>query len=181
MRHYTSISAMLVESAALNTGCSLVFLVLYARGNPGSNIFQGLVCYCQITASMLIVLRVVKGQAFSKGTIENTYPMSALEFNSPNRTTTTGKTGTTSSSNPSSLPTGMSLALGKGLGVNTRDIQIQLETATSYDDLSGGSATTSNGRLNLKEKSDEKDSNSDSEKDKESSSQSRSGSVKEFV
>jgi len=37
-----SLSAIMVESAILNTICSLVFLIPYAIGNPVSNVFQGL-------------------------------------------------------------------------------------------------------------------------------------------
>jgi len=114
-KQYVSVSAMLVESAALNTTCSLIFLILYARGNPGSNIFQGLVVFCQITAAMLIVLRVAKGQAWTRDTSTSTYPpATSLLFAKSN----TGQK--TMSQNDSSLPTGNSSS-------GPRDIQIHLE------------------------------------------------------
>jgi len=65
---YVSISAMLIESATLSATCSIIFLILYARGNAVSTVFQDLVSYCQISASLLIILRVAKGHAWSGAT-----------------------------------------------------------------------------------------------------------------
>src|ERR1700753_2680043 len=45
---YISVVSMLIESAAMTTVCSLLFLIPYARGNAVSSIFQGLACAIQV-------------------------------------------------------------------------------------------------------------------------------------
>jgi hypothetical protein len=47
-RQYTSVVAMLIESAAMTTVCSLLFLIPYARGSAISSVFQGLACEIQV-------------------------------------------------------------------------------------------------------------------------------------
>ncbi|KAF8582008.1 hypothetical protein K439DRAFT_1647725 [Ramaria rubella] len=91
-KDYASISAMLIESAALTTGSFLIFLILYARGNPVSNVFQGLAFYCQITASLLIVLRVAQGRGWSQDTAKSA--LSSMKFNPMSRPAAPGPTQT---------------------------------------------------------------------------------------
>lgn len=99
---------------------------------------------------MLIVLRVVKGEAYSRGTVEQT--MTGIQFNSP----TPNKTSAISMSNTGNTP-----RLPSRSGVlSSRDIQIQLETGPSYDDFSGGSSAGM--ASNDRSKDKDKDSHTDS-------------------
>jgi len=68
-RQYTSIVAILIESALMVTLSSLLFLVLYARGGVLSRVFLGLVCETQISATLLIILRVAQGRAWDKNRV----------------------------------------------------------------------------------------------------------------
>lgn len=95
---------------------------------------------------MLIVLRVVRGQAFTRGTIQTTYPpMSALEFNSPShsRSMAAKKTGTSGFTTDTTTTNNASRSTAPANVLASRDIQIQLSTLEAgsiKDDYSGGSS-----------------------------------------
>jgi len=65
-RQYISVAAILIESTVVATLCSLLFLIPYARGSAISNIFQGSICNTQISATLLIILRIAQGRAWDK-------------------------------------------------------------------------------------------------------------------
>ncbi|KAG2068818.1 hypothetical protein BDR04DRAFT_1078945 [Suillus decipiens] len=66
---YTSIAAMIVESAALYSAFSVAFLILFNLNNPISEIFIEALTQVQITAMLLIVFRVAQGKSWSQNTM----------------------------------------------------------------------------------------------------------------
>ncbi|KAH7902984.1 hypothetical protein BJ138DRAFT_1021282 [Hygrophoropsis aurantiaca] len=79
---YTGVAAMVVESALPFAAVCLIFLALYAKGNTGANLFLPLLVQVQGISPQLIVLRVQRGRAWSKGTLSNSR-MSGLKFAAP--------------------------------------------------------------------------------------------------
>ncbi|SJL15723.1 uncharacterized protein ARMOST_19227 [Armillaria ostoyae] len=73
--HYTSIVAILVESASLYSAWALVFLITYARDSWVQNILLPPLGQIQGIAPLLIIMRVVSGRAWSKSTDLNTSSM----------------------------------------------------------------------------------------------------------
>jgi len=69
---YVSVSAMLVESAALYATWGLVFLICYARNTPMQNILLPPLGQVQGIAPVLILFRVAQGRAWSESTAANT-------------------------------------------------------------------------------------------------------------
>ncbi|KZP13543.1 hypothetical protein FIBSPDRAFT_753223 [Athelia psychrophila] len=65
---YTSISAMLIESAALYSVWGLVFLITYAKNSAFNNILLPALGQVQAIATMLIITRVVEGRGWSRDT-----------------------------------------------------------------------------------------------------------------
>ncbi|KAA1472939.1 hypothetical protein DENSPDRAFT_899391, partial [Dentipellis sp. KUC8613] len=65
---YLSISAMLVESASLYSFSILALAVLYARCNQAWNAIYPLVGQLQMIAPELIILRVARGEGFTRNT-----------------------------------------------------------------------------------------------------------------
>ncbi|KAJ7724801.1 hypothetical protein B0H16DRAFT_1585624 [Mycena metata] len=68
---YVSVSAMLVESAALYSTWGLVFLICYARNTPLQNILLPPLGQVQGIAPVLILFRVAQGRAWSESTAAN--------------------------------------------------------------------------------------------------------------
>ncbi|KAJ7153215.1 hypothetical protein C8R46DRAFT_1357131 [Mycena filopes] len=66
---YVSVSAMLVESAALYATWGLVFLICYARNTPLQNILLPPLGQVQGIAPILILFRVAQGRAWSETTL----------------------------------------------------------------------------------------------------------------
>ncbi|KAG2090626.1 uncharacterized protein F5147DRAFT_764413 [Suillus discolor] len=66
---YTSIAAMIVESAALYSTFSVAFLTLFGLNNPISETFLVSLSQVQIIAMMLIVFRVAQGNGWSQDTM----------------------------------------------------------------------------------------------------------------
>jgi hypothetical protein len=66
---YTSIAAMIVESAALYSAFSVVFLTLFLLNNPISATFLQSFTQVQIIAMLLIVFRVAQGKGWSQDTM----------------------------------------------------------------------------------------------------------------
>ncbi|KAG2090616.1 uncharacterized protein F5147DRAFT_643435 [Suillus discolor] len=66
---YTSIAAMIVESAALYSTFSLALLILFILNNPIFGAFIELLPQIQIIAMLLIVFRVAQGKGWSQETM----------------------------------------------------------------------------------------------------------------
>ncbi|KAG2154463.1 uncharacterized protein EDB93DRAFT_1327010 [Suillus bovinus] len=66
---YTSIAAMIVESAALYSAFSVAFLALFLTNNPISETFIVSLTQVQIIAMLLIIFRVAQGKGWSQDTM----------------------------------------------------------------------------------------------------------------
>ncbi|KAL5526074.1 hypothetical protein ACEPAG_7412 [Sanghuangporus baumii] len=71
-RTYTSIAAMLVESAALYSGTALIFLISYARNSMVQNLVLPVLGQVQAISPLLIMWRVARGQAISRDKLLST-------------------------------------------------------------------------------------------------------------
>ncbi|KAK0209099.1 hypothetical protein DFS33DRAFT_503470 [Desarmillaria ectypa] len=67
--HYTSVVAIMVESAVLYSLWALVFLITYARNNPVQNILLPPLGQIEGIAPLLIILRVIRGRAWNSTTV----------------------------------------------------------------------------------------------------------------
>ncbi|PBK76494.1 hypothetical protein ARMSODRAFT_1078617 [Armillaria solidipes] len=67
--HYTSVLAIVIESAALYSLWALIFLITYARNNPVQNILLPPLGQIEGIAPLLIILRVIRGRAWNSTTI----------------------------------------------------------------------------------------------------------------
>ncbi|KAF8183856.1 hypothetical protein K438DRAFT_1974881 [Mycena galopus ATCC 62051] len=74
---YISITAMIIESAALYATWGLVFLICYARNTPFQNILLPPLGQVQGIAPLLILFRVAKGRAWSQSTVAATTTLGA--------------------------------------------------------------------------------------------------------
>ncbi|KAH7910908.1 hypothetical protein BJ138DRAFT_48492 [Hygrophoropsis aurantiaca] len=63
---YTSFAAMIVESAAVYSVVSLLYLIPYAVNSPLANAFMQILGEAQIIAPLLIIYRVAEGKAWSR-------------------------------------------------------------------------------------------------------------------
>ena len=70
---YTSIAALVVESATPYALTNLVFIVTYGIGSPGSNVVLPILSQIMCTSSVLIILRVASGRAWSAQTTDLAY------------------------------------------------------------------------------------------------------------
>jgi len=77
---YTSIAAMLIESAALYSGVGIIRIVAYARKSDVQNLVLPCLEAAQGIAPMLIILRVVQGREWSNGltTTSASYPANPI-------------------------------------------------------------------------------------------------------
>ncbi|KAG2123756.1 hypothetical protein DEU56DRAFT_829078 [Suillus clintonianus] len=66
---YTSIAAMLIESAALYSVFSVAFLTLFLLNSPVAEIFVDSLNQIQVIAMLLIVFRVAQGKSWSQDTM----------------------------------------------------------------------------------------------------------------
>ncbi|KAH8101560.1 hypothetical protein BXZ70DRAFT_933862 [Cristinia sonorae] len=81
-RHYTSVSAIFIESAALYCLFSILLLITYALGHPVNQIWLGLSPAVQMLSSYLIIYRVVEGRAWNSDTWNpNATQPSTFRFN----------------------------------------------------------------------------------------------------
>lgn len=69
---FLSVSAMLVESAALYTAFALPFIITYAKGNSANFLFLAPLGQIQSIAPLLIILRVAQGRAATRATMQET-------------------------------------------------------------------------------------------------------------
>ncbi|KIK90661.1 hypothetical protein PAXRUDRAFT_831506 [Paxillus rubicundulus Ve08.2h10] len=77
---YASFAAMIVESAAVYSISSLLYLIPYAANSPLANSFMQILGESQIIAPLLIIYRVSEGKAWTHGhtrtaTLNNSHPM----------------------------------------------------------------------------------------------------------
>jgi len=82
--HYVSVSAIMVESAALYSVLALAFIVSYAVNHPINQIFLGSASSAQQIAGYLIIYRLAEGKAWRKNTLimkhgGSTYPTLAVD------------------------------------------------------------------------------------------------------
>lgn len=106
-RTYTSIAAMLIESAALYTSVALIFIVTYARNSDIQNLVLPVLGQVQAISPLLIMWRVARGQAISRETMasQNGHGASASVAVSKIQWKQAGTTGATTAATPSvSLP-----------------------------------------------------------------------------
>ncbi|TFK55495.1 hypothetical protein OE88DRAFT_626895 [Heliocybe sulcata] len=90
---YTSIAAMVVESALPYALVSLVFVILYGMQNTAANLFIPLLAQVEGVAPELIILRVARGRALTSDTISQAN-LTRLRFerksSAPSSTTAAG-------------------------------------------------------------------------------------------
>ncbi|KLO11089.1 hypothetical protein SCHPADRAFT_831580 [Schizopora paradoxa] len=65
---YTSVAAMIIESAALFSGTSLIYIICYARNSNVQNLVQPVLDQVICIAPELIILRVAQGRAWTRDT-----------------------------------------------------------------------------------------------------------------
>ncbi|TCD67459.1 hypothetical protein EIP91_012376 [Steccherinum ochraceum] len=80
-RHYTSISTMFIESAALYCLFSILLLITYAMNHPINQIWLGISPSIQMLSSYLIIYRVVQGRAWTTDTWTGTRATQSFRFN----------------------------------------------------------------------------------------------------
>ncbi|CAL1697332.1 unnamed protein product [Somion occarium] len=107
-RHYTSVSTMFIESAAIYSIISILLLPTYAVQHPINQIWLGLSPSVQMIASYLIIYRVIQGRAWSTDTFAKTNnPASSIAFSSSyghSATRVAGGAGSTNTIPLHSLP-----------------------------------------------------------------------------
>ncbi|KAK7046425.1 hypothetical protein R3P38DRAFT_2506511 [Favolaschia claudopus] len=86
--HYTGISAIVIESALPFTVISIILLGLFGDKNTAQNLFVPLMVQFECMAPELIILRVVLGRAWTKGTVSGKDVPSELHFASATKTST---------------------------------------------------------------------------------------------
>ncbi|KZV92734.1 hypothetical protein EXIGLDRAFT_577114, partial [Exidia glandulosa HHB12029] len=67
-KQYTSVIAMVTESAALYSVFSIIFIIAYGRNDPAQNLFLPALGQVQCIAPLLILLRVAYGRAYTEAT-----------------------------------------------------------------------------------------------------------------
>ncbi|KAI0311178.1 hypothetical protein OF83DRAFT_779726 [Amylostereum chailletii] len=80
-KHYLSLAAVLIESAALYSLFAFIFLITYAVNNPINQIFLGLAQAAQQISTYLIIYRLADGKAWNKDTL-NTKTVSNMQYES---------------------------------------------------------------------------------------------------
>lgn len=97
---YTSIASLIVESSALYSSFSLLFLIPFALNSALANIFLQALSQVQIIAPLLIIYRVLQGKAWSSETatiattrsVSTGIPLDSLHFKTPSSNASTGFT-----------------------------------------------------------------------------------------
>jgi len=97
---YTSVAALVVESAAISAVASIIFLILFGPVNPWMNtminVFSPMLTIAATVAPLLILLRVARGRAFSDTTLTS-HHTTRMDFSNKS-----GGTGVQSSTLPMS-------------------------------------------------------------------------------
>ncbi|KAH7097197.1 hypothetical protein BKA62DRAFT_833453 [Auriculariales sp. MPI-PUGE-AT-0066] len=92
---YASISAMLIESAALYTISGTIFIISYALNSPVQNLILPTLAQIQSIAPLLIIMRVAQGQAWSAETAARVNGSTNFGFSSGGSGGRSGRTGQT--------------------------------------------------------------------------------------
>ncbi|KZV88702.1 hypothetical protein EXIGLDRAFT_839026 [Exidia glandulosa HHB12029] len=66
--HHYSVAAMLIESAFLYSACGIMFLIPWGLGDPFQNLVLPTLAQIESIAPLLIIMRVMQGQAWSANT-----------------------------------------------------------------------------------------------------------------
>lgn len=82
-RNYAGISAIIIESAIPFTVISIVLLGLFGDSNTAQNLFIALMVQVECIAPELIILRVVMGRSWTKGTMAGEGQPSDMKFVPP--------------------------------------------------------------------------------------------------
>ncbi|KAI0781613.1 hypothetical protein BC629DRAFT_1678765 [Irpex lacteus] len=116
---YTSIAAMIVESAAIFSTFSLLFLVPFALNHPLNEVFFQALNGVQVIATLLIMFRVAQGKGWDTETVQQD-KLSSIHFGSPS---TPGRAG------------------GRRVGVTKRPLDTRNDMAYVDFEASGTSST----------------------------------------
>jgi len=131
-RMYTSIAAMLVESAALYSVTALLFIITYARDSNIQNIILPLLGQVQAISPLLIMWRVARGHAISRETVMGqgqSITISKISWrNGTTSTTTTTSNGTRSVLRPISINTGVA-SQGRSFATSTTHLDTPVMTS----------------------------------------------------
>lgn len=145
---YTSIAAMLVESAALYSVTALIFIVTYARNSNVQNLILPLLGQVQAISPLLIMWRVARGQAISRDSLPSTAP--SVSKISWRHSRATGMGG---ASNASRTLAGTSVTAGTS---QTQSVNLPTfpnsQKYTFASDMSGKSETFDEGDWELSER-----------------------------
>jgi len=80
---YTSIMAILIESAALYSTFGLIFIVSYARNSMVQNVLLPTLGHIQAVSPLLIILRVARGTGWDRRTVQTVQTNGHLSFDMP--------------------------------------------------------------------------------------------------
>ncbi|GJJ06896.1 hypothetical protein Clacol_001092 [Clathrus columnatus] len=67
---YTSLSAMLIESAFIYAVTALIFIITFAKNNPVQNLVLPVLGQVQSISPLLITLRIAQGRAWTRDTFK---------------------------------------------------------------------------------------------------------------
>ncbi|KAJ7488133.1 hypothetical protein FB451DRAFT_1025849 [Mycena latifolia] len=84
-KNYAGISAIVIESAVPFTIISIILLGLFGDNNTGQNLFIALMVQVECIAPEMIILRVVMGRSWTKGTMAGEGRPSEMQFASPHK------------------------------------------------------------------------------------------------
>jgi len=82
-QHYTSISTMFVESAALYCINAILLLGTFIPGHPINQIWVGIAPSVQLISSYLIIYRVAQGRSWDIATTRTTNQLTSIAFSGP--------------------------------------------------------------------------------------------------
>ncbi|KAI6015139.1 hypothetical protein F5J12DRAFT_904452 [Pisolithus orientalis] len=102
---YTNFVTMIIESAAIYSLCSLLYMIPYATGSPLANAFMQILGMAQGTAPLLIIYRVSEGKAWTNTQSRNTLTSASLRMRrmSANPTSTDASTTSHIRTNPMNI------------------------------------------------------------------------------
>jgi hypothetical protein len=134
---YVSISAMLIESAALYAVVGVAFLIAFGVGSWVQDFFIAVLAPAQAIAPTLIIMRVAQGRAWSRDTLSNStsggigarqgrsdVQMSTLRFNAHSASTGTTQADGSFGSTPTTV-----LHIGQGSEGYSQDGKLKASLA----------------------------------------------------
>ncbi|KAK7688166.1 hypothetical protein QCA50_008536 [Cerrena zonata] len=151
-KHYTTISSMFVESAALYAICSILLLATYAIQHPINQIWFGLSPSVQMIANYLIIYRVADGRAWSSEMFTKaTGTISSIGFHTDPSYHDAAMTGSSEPASPTAVSHSQPRAAGdpfRSLG----NIDDGASSRSKVDEISkslegSGQSDTQNGRV----------------------------------